>query len=198
MLRRPRCVSEHRDGMTTANQGDRRGLTRPNERRRLFLDAADEGCLVCPPSTRASTCSSSTVHGGQGDTAVASVVGRDVDAARLCVGLTRGPVHNVAVVVARTDTAARGCLADSIQRGTPELTMQDAVRAAQQEVRRAASKREAAVVTGPVGEATSGRGIGMQRCSVCEAFSGHAFGPAIRAKSDSSWKALATSARLLK
>jgi len=104
----------------------------------------------------------STVHGVQGDTADASVVGPDVDAAGLYVGLTRGRLHNVAIVVARTDAAAGECLAESMQRGTPELTMQDAVRAAQAEVRRAASSREAATVTGPVvGAPSAGRGIGM-------------------------------------
>lgn len=104
----------------------------------------------------------STVHGVQGDTADASVVGPDVDAAGLYVGLTRGRLSNVAIVVARTDAAARECLAESMQRGTPELTMQDAVRAAEAELRRAARNREAAMATGPVvGEPSAGRGIGM-------------------------------------
>lgn len=104
----------------------------------------------------------STVHGVQGDTADASVVGPDVDAAGLYVGLTRGRTHNVAIVVARTDAAARECLAESMQRGTPELTMQDAVRAAEAEVRRAARVRDAAMATGPVvGAPSAGRGIGM-------------------------------------
>lgn len=104
----------------------------------------------------------STVHGVQGDTADASVVGPDVDAAGLYVGLTRGRVHNVAIVVARTDAAARECLAESMQRGTPELTMQDAVRAAQAEMRRAARNREAAMATAPlVGAPSAGRGIRM-------------------------------------
>lgn len=103
----------------------------------------------------------STVHGVQGDTADGSVVGPDVDAAGLYVGLTRGRLHNVAIVVARTDAAARACLAESMQRGTPELTMQDAVRAAQAEMRRAARNREAAMVTGPVaGAPSAGRGLG--------------------------------------
>lgn len=102
----------------------------------------------------------STVHGVQGDTADASVVGPDVDAAGLYVGLTRGRLSNVAIVVARTDAAARECLAESMQRGTPELTMQDAVRAAEAEMRRAARNREAAMATGPVGRApNAGRGI---------------------------------------
>jgi exodeoxyribonuclease V alpha subunit len=103
-----------------------------------------------------------TVHGVQGDTADASVVGPDVDAAGLYVGLTRGRLHNVAIVVARTDAAARERLAESMQRGTPELTMQDAVRAAQTEMRRAARDRETAMATGPMGNApSSGRGIGL-------------------------------------
>lgn len=104
----------------------------------------------------------STVHGVQGDTADASVVGPDVDAAGLYVGLTRGRLSNVAIVVARTDAAACECLAESMQRGTPELTMQDAVRAAQAEMRRTARNREAAVATAPVvGAPSAGRGIGI-------------------------------------
>jgi ATP-dependent exoDNAse (exonuclease V) alpha subunit len=104
----------------------------------------------------------STVHGVQGDTADASVVGPGVDAAGLYVGLTRGRLHNVAIVVARTDAAARECLAESMQRGTPESTMQDAVRASQAEMRRVAQNREAAMATGPVGRTPSaGRGMGM-------------------------------------
>lgn len=102
----------------------------------------------------------STVHGVQGDTADASVVGPDVDAAGLYVGLTRGRVHNVAIVVARTDAAARECLAESMQRGTAELTLQDAVRAAYAEMGRAARNRGTA--TGPVvGGPSAGRGIGI-------------------------------------
>ncbi len=102
----------------------------------------------------------STVHGVQGDTADASVVGPDVDAAGLYVGLTRGRVHNRAIVVARTDAAARARIADSMQRGTPELTMQDAVRAAESEIRRAACDRDSAMDTGPaVGAPRAGRGM---------------------------------------
>ncbi|WP_396667934.1 ATP-dependent RecD-like DNA helicase [Microbacterium sp. R86528] len=105
----------------------------------------------------------STVHGVQGDTADASVVGPDVDAAGLYVGLTRGRVQNVAIVVARTDDAARERLAESMQRGTPELTMQDAVRGARAELRRAARVRDAAAMAnGPVvGAPSAGGGIGL-------------------------------------
>ena len=80
----------------------------------------------------------STVHGIQGEAADASIVGPDVDAAGLYVGLTRGRIHNVAIAVARTDDVAREAAAQSMMRGTPELTMQDAVRAAEAELRRAA------------------------------------------------------------
>ncbi|MFS0747349.1 AAA family ATPase [Microbacterium sp. 1P10UB] len=104
----------------------------------------------------------STVHGVQGDTADASVVGPDVDAAGLYVGLTRGRVHNVAVVVGRTDAAARECLTESMQRGTPELTMQDAERAAEADIRRAARARNLVMTTAPVvGAPNAGRGIGI-------------------------------------
>ncbi|MFS2242757.1 ATP-dependent DNA helicase [Microbacterium sp. OR16] len=109
----------------------------------------------------------STVHGVQGDTADASVVGPDVDAAGLYVGLTRGRLSNVAFDVARTDAAARECLVESMQRGTPELTMQDAVRAAQAEARRAARNREAAMATGPVvGGRVRGAGSGCSGVSI--------------------------------
>ncbi|TDN92218.1 uncharacterized protein (TIGR04255 family) [Microbacterium sp. BK668] len=111
------------------------------EVRRVFTEYAREHLQLAYAST---------VHGVQGDTAAASVVGPDVDAAGLYVGLTRGRLSNVAIVVARTDAAARECLAESMQRGTPELTMQDAVRAAQAELRRAARNREATMATGPV------------------------------------------------
>jgi len=47
----------------------------------------------------------STVQVVQSDTADASVVGPDAGAEGLYVGLTRGRLHNVAIVVARTDGA---------------------------------------------------------------------------------------------
>lgn len=59
------------------------------------------------------------------------------------------------------------CLTESMQRGTPELTMQDAVRAAQAELRRTARNRETAMATGPLGMMPSvGRGMGMSRRSI--------------------------------
>lgn len=103
----------------------------------------------------------STVHGVQGDTADASVVGPDVDAAGLYVGLTRGRVHDLAVVVAPTDAVACERLVESMQRGAPEVTMQDARRAAKAEIRRAARRQEGAVATGAlVMDSSAGRAIG--------------------------------------
>lgn len=104
---------------------------------------------------------SSTVHGVQGDTADASVVGPDVDAAGLYVGLTRGRVHNVAIVVARRDADARERLVESMQRGTPELTIQDAVRAAEAELRRAARDRDVLMDTGAVVGAPIAHGMSL-------------------------------------
>ncbi|MGC5171611.1 AAA family ATPase [Microbacterium sp. DT81.1] len=104
----------------------------------------------------------STVHGVQGDTADASVVGPDVDAAGLYVGLTRGRLHNVAIVVARTDAVARERVAESMHRGTTEVTMQDAVGAAEAEMRRAARNRESEMWRAPgIGAPSSGRGMGV-------------------------------------
>lgn len=73
----------------------------------------------------------STVHGIQGETVDASFVGPDMDAAGLYVGLTGGRLHNEVVAVASTDHAAQTKVAASMMRGGTELTMHDAVRAAQ-------------------------------------------------------------------
>uniref|UniRef100_UPI003A910613 ATP-dependent DNA helicase n=1 Tax=Glutamicibacter protophormiae TaxID=37930 RepID=UPI003A910613 len=92
----------------------------------------------------------STVHGVQGETADASIIGPGVDAAGLYVGLTRGRIQNLAIVIASSANAARVAVAASMQRGTPEVTMQDAERAAHAEMARAAQERDAraAVATG--------------------------------------------------
>jgi hypothetical protein len=102
-----------------------------------------------------------TVHGVQGDTANAPVVGPDVDAAGLYVGLTRGRLSNVAIVMARTEAAACECLVESMHRSTPELTMEDAVRAALAEVRRAVRNQAAMVAAPVIGASSAGHGIGM-------------------------------------
>ncbi|WP_019179557.1 AAA family ATPase [Microbacterium yannicii] len=83
----------------------------------------------------------STVHGVQGETTDAAIVGPDVDAAGLYVGLTRGRHHNHAIVIARTDTNARERLAATMLRGTTEITINDSVHAVEAELRRAARDR---------------------------------------------------------
>ncbi|CAN5598938.1 MobF family relaxase [soil metagenome] len=80
----------------------------------------------------------STVHGIQGETAEASVVGPGVDASGLYVGMTRGRVHNEVVAVARDDADARAQIAESMMRGMPEVTIDDSRRAARTELGRAA------------------------------------------------------------
>jgi len=80
----------------------------------------------------------STVHGIQGETTDASIVGPGVDASGLYVGMTRGRLHNEAIVTGRTPDAAREQIADSMMRGASEVSIEDAVRAARSELRRAA------------------------------------------------------------
>ncbi|MDX2377693.1 AAA family ATPase [Microbacterium sp. LRZ72] len=80
----------------------------------------------------------STVHGIQGETTDASIVGPGVDASGLYVGMTRGREHNAAITVARTRAAARDAIAESMLRGTVEVTVDDSARAARVELGRAA------------------------------------------------------------
>ncbi|SDG79141.1 AAA family ATPase [Microbacterium pygmaeum] len=105
----------------------------------------------------------STVHGIQGETTDASVVGPGVDAAGLYVGMTRGRLANEVVVVARTDAAAREILAETMTRGIPEVTIADAMEAARTELRRAAQAAPSAPLrvdpfTGPFTSPASGHG----------------------------------------
>ncbi|WP_374976653.1 AAA family ATPase [Microbacterium trichothecenolyticum] len=80
----------------------------------------------------------STVHGIQGETTDAAVVGPDVDASGLYVGMTRGRSHNEAIAIAGTKAAARDRIADSMLRGIPEVSIDDSLRAARTELSRAA------------------------------------------------------------
>ncbi|MGC5172075.1 AAA family ATPase [Microbacterium sp. DT81.1] len=80
----------------------------------------------------------STVHGIQGETTDASVVGHGVDASGLYVGMTRGRAHNEAIAIARTDAAARTAIADSMLRGIPEVSIEDSIEGARTELNRAA------------------------------------------------------------
>lgn len=80
----------------------------------------------------------STVHGIQGETTHASIVGRGVDASGLYVGMTRGRIHNEAIAIAHNAAAARDQVADSMLRGIPEISIDDSIRAARTELGRAA------------------------------------------------------------
>ena len=80
----------------------------------------------------------STVHGIQGETTDASVVGPGVDASGLYVGMTRGRVHNEAIAVARTPEAARDQVAASMMRGSQEVSVDDSRQAARRELGRSA------------------------------------------------------------
>ncbi|MDT0143217.1 AAA family ATPase [Microbacterium sp. PRC9] len=84
----------------------------------------------------------STVHGIQGETTHASIVGPGVDASGLYVGMTRGRTHNEAIAIAGTAPAARHRIADSILRGIPEVSIDDSIHAAHTELSRAAHPPE--------------------------------------------------------
>lgn len=79
-----------------------------------------------------------TVHGIQGETTDISLVGPDVDASGLYVGLTRGRRHNEVVVVARSDADAREELASAMMRGLLEPDVEDAIREAHRDLHRSA------------------------------------------------------------
>lgn len=112
------------------------------ERRRITRDYALDHVMLAYAST---------VHGVQGETTDAAIVGPDVDAAGLYVGLTRGRHHNEAIAVGRTDAAAREHLAVTMLRGSAEVTLNDSVRAVTAELRRAARNSAAQ----PQGHVTS-------------------------------------------
>jgi len=80
----------------------------------------------------------STVHGIQGETTHASVVGPDVDAAGLYVGMTRGRARNEVVTIARDDAEAAVRVAAIMTRGMPELSLGESIREARRELGRAA------------------------------------------------------------
>jgi exodeoxyribonuclease V alpha subunit len=115
-----RITTEHLELVSLSDSSDRRRVTAEYAAEHVALAYA------------------STVHGIQGETTDASVVGPGVDAAGLYVGLTRGRHANEALVIATTDAAARETLASAMLRGIPEVTIADAIEAARAELRRAA------------------------------------------------------------
>jgi ATP-dependent exoDNAse (exonuclease V) alpha subunit len=80
----------------------------------------------------------STVYGAQGETTDRSLVGPGVDAAGLYVGLTRGRLSNNVILTEPTPRAATTELAEVMQRGTIEPTIQSSRDAAREELNRAA------------------------------------------------------------
>lgn len=87
----------------------------------------------------------STVHGIQGETTDASIVGPGVDAAGLYVGMTRGRIRNEAVVVADRVEKGTKLLSEAMLRGGQEVTLGDAATAAHRELGRAAREPIATV-----------------------------------------------------
>ncbi|MFH8250514.1 AAA family ATPase [Microbacterium sp. B2969] len=124
-------------------------LSDSTERRTIRTDYAAEDAHLAYAST---------VHGIQGETVDASIVGPGVDAAGLYVGLTRGRRWNEAIVVAGSADAARVELADAMRRGIPEPTIEDSRRAAQIDLSRAARRAVAPEWTGPAVRPSVGRG----------------------------------------
>jgi hypothetical protein len=80
----------------------------------------------------------STVHGIQGETTDEAIVGPGVNAAGLYVGMTRGRDRNEAVVIAQSPQDAVDELAATMMRARQEVTLEDASRAALDELSRAA------------------------------------------------------------
>ncbi|MFS0733841.1 AAA family ATPase [Microbacterium sp. 1P10UB] len=95
----------------------------------------------------------STVHGIQGDTTHTAIVGPDVNAAGLYVGLTRGRHHNTAITIAHTDQDAINQLATTMLRGHDETSITHSVNAVRDELRRSA--RHAPQTPAPAAHETS-------------------------------------------
>ncbi|WP_457100683.1 AAA family ATPase [Microbacterium sp. P5_E9] len=104
-----------------------------------------------------------TVHGIQGETTDASIVGPGVDASGLYVGMTRGRVHNEAIAIAWNSDVAREQIADSMMRGVQEVSIDDSVRAARSELGRAARVQAAPRRDGGVKGAVRVRGSDAAR-----------------------------------
>lgn len=133
--------------LTLANRDD------STERRTIRTDYAAE---------HAHLAYASTVHGIQGETVDASIVGPGVDAAGLYVGLTRGRYWNEAIVVAGSPQAAREELAEAMRRGIPEPTIEDARDAARIDLSRAARRVVAPISVAPIVHPNASRGgIGL-------------------------------------
>lgn len=79
-----------------------------------------------------------TVHGIQGETTDTAIVGPDVDASGLYVGMTRGRFHNEAIALVKPGETAVSVIAERMLRGLQEVTVDDGRKAARAELGRAA------------------------------------------------------------
>lgn len=93
-----------------------------------------------------------TVHGIQGETTDECIVGPDVDAAGLYVGMTRGRENNHAIVIAAAVDTAREAIATTLARGVLEATVGDSREAAHTDLQRAA--RTASLGPSPSGDSS--------------------------------------------
>lgn len=105
----------------------------------------------------------STVHGIQGETTDASIVGPGVGASGLYVGMTRGRVHNEAIAIAWSAAAAREQIADDMMRGMLEVSVDDSVRVARSELGRSAHAPRAPGAAGRGGPAVAARQTAVAR-----------------------------------
>lgn len=113
-----------------------RSIGDSTDRRRIPLDyVADHVHLAY----------ATTVHGIQGETTDDCIVGPDVDAAGLYVGLTRGRHNNHVIAIAATADMAREAIADTLARGVSESTVEESRAAARIDLQRAARR----TVAGP-------------------------------------------------
>lgn len=116
--------------------------------RRIHLDRIELSSTTDSADTRAVSADyaaehlhlayASTVHGIQGETTDASIVGPGIDAAGLYVGMTRGRAHNEAIALIKPNQTAVEVIADTMLRGRPEVTIDDSRVAAHAELARAA------------------------------------------------------------
>jgi exodeoxyribonuclease V alpha subunit len=104
-------------------------VTDTTDRRHIPLEYASEHIHLAYAST---------VHGIQGETTDASMVGPAVDAAGLYVGLTRGRTDNTALCVATSREDGVRQIAESMTRGQTEVTIDDSRLAATIDLARAA------------------------------------------------------------
>lgn len=102
-----------------------------------------------------------TVHGIQGETTDACLVGPDVDAAGLYVGLTRGRQHNHAIVIVASADTAREAIAATLARGLLEATVEDSRAGARTDLQRAARSAGAASVPATAADPAAGVDVGL-------------------------------------